>query len=60
MTPKEKSYIISILAEKRVEQQNCISSLYHLNVSAQARTDAEGIYINHINAIDKAIEFFNK
>ena len=57
MTPKEKAYIIGILAEARADEKcKIIINRNNINASDRAKADLEKIYIDHINAIDEALE----
>lgn len=57
MTPKEKAYIIHILAEARVDEKcKIIINRNNMNASDRAKADLEKIYTENINAIDKALE----
>ena len=57
MTPKEKAYIIHILAEARVDEKcKIIINRNNMNASDRAKADLEKIYTENINAIDKTLE----
>ncbi|MGN0610088.1 MAG: hypothetical protein ACI4J6_12835 [Oscillospiraceae bacterium] len=60
MTQKEKLYITRILTDKRAEQKRLINSVLFMDAPERLKNDSIEMLIDHINAIDKAIELLDK